>query len=66
MWLLSIDDLTIQEIGNFFQKHLDEMHAITPPDSTHALNWMRYVCPILPSGQLGRVMRCADVERSKN
>lgn len=35
---VGIDDLTGQEIANFLQEHLDEMHAITPPESTHALD----------------------------
>jgi len=32
------DDLTDARIHRFLQDHLDEMHAITPPESVHALD----------------------------
>lgn len=32
------DNLTGQEIGDFLQEHLDEMHEIFPPESVHALD----------------------------
>lgn len=32
------DDLTGQEIANLLREHLDNMHAISPPESVHALD----------------------------
>ena len=32
------DDLRDQRIADFLQEHLDEMQAITPPESVHALD----------------------------
>ncbi|MEO0459011.1 MAG: GNAT family N-acetyltransferase [Cyanobacteria bacterium P01_A01_bin.114] len=32
------DDLTSQQIADFLQEHLDEMHATTPLESVHALD----------------------------
>jgi putative acetyltransferase len=32
------DDLTSSAIRNLLREHLDEMHAITPPESMHALD----------------------------
>lgn len=32
------DDLAGQKIADFLQEHLEEMHAITPPESVHALD----------------------------
>ncbi len=32
------DDLRSQKIADFLQEHLDEMRAITPPESVHALD----------------------------
>lgn len=31
------DDLTGKQIADFLQEHLENMHAITPPESVHAL-----------------------------
>lgn len=35
---ICIDDLTGQAIADLLQEHWDEMHSITPPESTHALD----------------------------
>lgn len=32
------DDLTGQEIANLLREHLENMHAISPPESVHALD----------------------------
>lgn len=39
------DDLTGAEIARFLQQHLDNMHAITPPESVHALDLDRLRAP---------------------
>lgn len=33
-----IDDLSGPEVAAFLQEHLDEMRAVSPPESTHALD----------------------------
>ncbi|BEL05032.1 GNAT family N-acetyltransferase [Actinoplanes sichuanensis] len=35
---ISIDDLTGPAIADLLQQHVDQMRAITPPDSKHALD----------------------------
>ena len=36
--LIRIDDLTGPEIASFLEEHLDDMRAVSPPESKHALD----------------------------
>ena len=35
---IKIDDLSSREIASFLQEHIDEMKAVSPPESKHALD----------------------------
>lgn len=35
---IMVDDLTGHEIAKFLDEHIEEMRAVTPPESTHALD----------------------------
>ena len=38
MFRIKLDDLRGPEIARMLQQHLDDMHAVSPPESTHALD----------------------------
>ena len=35
---IKIDDLSSREIANFLEEHINEMKAVSPPESKHALD----------------------------
>ncbi|HEY7893166.1 MAG TPA: hypothetical protein VIC05_13245 [Solirubrobacteraceae bacterium] len=37
-WKIFLDDLSGPEIAGFLEEHVEEMKAVTPPGSKHALD----------------------------
>jgi putative acetyltransferase len=44
-----VDDLTGSEIAEFLEEHIEEMKAVTPPESKHAV--VACASPRSPSGR---------------
>lgn len=36
--MVAVEDLSAADVGAFLQAHVDDMHAISPPDSCHVLD----------------------------
>jgi putative acetyltransferase len=61
-----LDDLSGSEIAGFLQEHIDEMKAVTPPGSKHALDLDGLRSPLVRFWTVvsgGRIVGCGAIQR---
>ena len=61
-----LDDLSGSEIAGFLQEHIDEMKAVTPPGSKHALDLEGLRSPLVRFWTVvsdGRIVGCGAIQR---
>jgi hypothetical protein len=63
---IEVDDLARLQVHELLREHLQSMHALSPPESVHALDVENFGNRISRSGPFGTVRRCLAAARSRS